>query len=118
MRERCAVSSSTVPTWPADVVVLSPGSLRRGPPPHAAAASSRAAPSPNLSVMMVSRLERIQRSGGRALELRAGIVGGRQRVGVLALRVEQIAPRVEQLQGRGAPEPVADGCDAIGLLCE
>src|SRR6476661_6483768 len=98
MRERCAVSSSTVPTWPADVVVLSPGSLRREPPLHAAtvaAASMRAAPSADLSVIGASGLERIQRSGGRALELRAGIVGGRQRVGVLAFRVEQVAPGVE-----------------------
>src|SRR5690242_3951452 len=125
IRERCAVSSSTVPTCPAEVVTLSPESfpraLPRVPPPHAVtvtAASRQAAPSAGLVIMGLSGLERIQRSRGRALQLRAGVVGGRQRVGVLALGVEQILPCVEQLQGGRPAEAIADGCDVVGLAGE
>src|SRR6185437_9517364 len=76
-----------------------------------AAASTTAAPSAGLVIMGLSGLERIQRGGGRALQLRAGIIGGRQRIGVLTLGIEQV-------QGGRAAQGIADGGDAVGLTGE
>src|SRR5579883_1366456 len=72
-------------------------------------------PHGRLSVMSLSGTEVGQRSGRRPFEIGLGRVGRGQRVGVLTFGGDQIGPGLEDVERRGAAEPIAHRCDAVLL---
>src|SRR5690242_16741187 len=111
MRARCSCVSVNAPERP---LVESAGRAEPLLEQAAAASSSTIARKGEMTICLTVT-ERGEGNTEGALEIGAGDVGRRERVGELVFGVEQRSPRVEHLQRRRAAQRIADRGDAERL---